>query len=122
MNNKEQKEQILKTCVMAMGDNLTEEDWADELNDNPDLKELLNCVYMAMDLYYNKKAGKLLEFVRKNYEPEENKWDWVDLNRNVVVNDDGVLISFELKQNIQAVLERTERESKHFEDDGAYAE
>lgn len=121
MSDKEEKLELIKRCVMAMGDDVTEEDWQEEL-ENADLSKLLDCVCMAMDLYFNKKAEKLLKFARENYQPKENRWDWFELNRGVVVNDDGVLISFGLKQNIKKVLETAERESKHFEDDGAYAD
>lgn len=98
---------------MATSDDVTEEDWLEELQ-NGDLQQILDCVCMAMDLYANKKLKSVIKFARENYQLKENKWDWICIKRGVVVSDDSVLISFGLQQNIKRVLQQIPIEIKRF--------
>jgi O-methyltransferase involved in polyketide biosynthesis len=97
MTTKE-KIELYKKIVVSQND-ITDEDWEDASQEEG-FEEFMNSVVTGMEMYFNRRAVELLRFVRTNYQPKApNIKEWVDINRNVLVGEDGILIAFSLKKD-----------------------
>jgi hypothetical protein len=111
-----EKLELVKKCTFAKMPELKQHDWDDMLESDGYLT-FLKGVEDAMDKHLLKHYHKLSEFIDQNFQQKVNSFDdWIDLKRGVVVSSERVLIAY--NEHIAPPV----RQTRNFEDDGAYAD
>lgn len=111
-----EKLELVKKCTFAKMPNLRQHDW-DDMLESDGYVTFLSGIENAMDRHLLMNYKKFHHFLKGNYREKANGYDeWIDLKRGVIVSTERVLLAY----NEYDVYK--ERQSKHFEDDGAYAD
>jgi hypothetical protein len=111
-----EKLELVKKCTFEKMPNLRQHDWDDMLESDGYIT-FLKGIENAMDLHLLMNYKKFHQFIKGNYREKANGFnEWIDLKRGVIVSTERVLMAYNEKNS------NNERFSKHFEDDGAYAD
>jgi len=110
------KLELIKQCTFQNMPQMTIHDWNDMLESDGYLT-FLKSIEQAMDKHLLRHYQRFSEFIDKNFQQKVNNNDeYIDLKRGVVVSSESLLIAY--NEQIAPPI----RETKNFEDDGAYAD
>lgn len=111
-----EKLELVKKCTFAKMPELSQHDWNDMLQSEGYIT-FLNGVEDAIDKYLSKHAIAYAKFINANYTPSiryDNMWQ--DFKTGTLVSEQHLIDAY------NEYIANPIRESKHFEDDGAYAD
>lgn len=114
------KKQLIKDTFFAQLPTLKEHEWNDML-ESEGFNTFLNSIEIAMDKHLQAHAIEYCKFINKNFHKNIGESGlWTSLERGVTVPEQYLIHAY--YENLEPKKEPIERESKHFEDDGAYAD
>lgn len=115
------KRELIKDTFFAQMPTLKPHDW-DDMLESEGFNTFLNSVELAMDKHLQAHAIEYCKFINKNFSKNIGESDlWTSLDRGVTVPEQYLIHAYYESLNPTETA-NDQREPKHFEDDGAYAD